>query len=244
MAVSDEFNSHAKKYLIGALIAALGAGSYIAADVVFNDFQAGTTISASEMNAKLNALKDAVNALVVPDVCPENAPQRFTDNGDGTICDSTTGLMWEKKVGTVGVAVDCASSACLTTSAVNNLYSWGSIRPNGLLFRDFLADINHVQTYSNDGISLVASIPPAPAYTDWRIPTVVELSSILLTTCPGGGAACIDPVFGPTQAYLYWTSTSDASDPFGAMFVSFDNGTFSFQDKRDAYHARAVRSGR
>jgi len=196
------------------------------------------------MNAKLNALKDAVNALEVPDVCPANAPQRFTDNGDGTICDSQTGLMWEKKVGTVGVAVDCDVTPCPTTSAVNNTYSWGSIRPNGLLFRDFLADINHVQTYSDDGITLGTSYFPVPAYTDWRIPTVVELNSILLATCPGGGTACIDPVFGPTQAFFYWTSTTEASSVFSAWFVSFDNGIVATNAKNDAYHARAVRGGR
>ncbi len=41
-----------------------------------------------------------VNALVV---CPPGAPTRFVDNGDGTICDHQTGLMWEKKDAADGV---------------------------------------------------------------------------------------------------------------------------------------------
>lgn len=41
-------------------------------------------------------------------VCADAAPQpRFVDNGDGTITDNQTGLMWEKKTGTLGSAILC-----------------------------------------------------------------------------------------------------------------------------------------
>src|SRR5213594_2452598 len=114
-----------KHFAVGALVAALGAGSYVIAAVVFSDFTSGTTISASEMNAKLNALKDAVNASAASVACPANTPARFTDKGDGTICDSQTGLMWEKKTGTVGAAVSCGVlPGCPDPHDVNNAYTW------------------------------------------------------------------------------------------------------------------------
>jgi len=60
--MTNKLNIRFKHFAVGALVAALGAGSYVIADVVFSDFTSGTTISAAEMNAKLNALKNAVNA--------------------------------------------------------------------------------------------------------------------------------------------------------------------------------------
>lgn len=101
--MTNEPTTRFKQFAIGALVAALGAGTYVIAAVVFQDFTAGTTISASEMNAKLNALKDAVNAAEASVSCPANTPTRFTvkDNG-ATVCDSQTGLMWEIKTGTAG----------------------------------------------------------------------------------------------------------------------------------------------
>ena len=38
---------------------------------------------------------DALLNVVV--ICPPGAPTRFVDNGDGTVCDHQTGLMWEMK---------------------------------------------------------------------------------------------------------------------------------------------------
>ena len=44
--------TYGKHYAIGALLAALGAGSYVIAAVTFSDFTSGTTISAS-LNASV-----------------------------------------------------------------------------------------------------------------------------------------------------------------------------------------------
>jgi hypothetical protein len=50
---------------------------------------------------------------------------RYIDNGDGTISDTRTGLMWEKKTGIVGDSIDCPGSLkCADVHNVNNRYAW------------------------------------------------------------------------------------------------------------------------
>src|SRR5579862_2365155 len=51
-------------------------------------------------------------------------PSRFVDNGDGTLTDTQTGLMWEQKTGTPGGSVDCATTTCSNPEDVNNAYEW------------------------------------------------------------------------------------------------------------------------
>jgi hypothetical protein len=79
-------------------------------------------------------------------------------------------------------------------------------------------------------------------HSDWRIPTNAELQTIL-APCPGGGAPCIDPIFGPTAAAGYWSSTSNVA-PLLAWGVNFFvNGSTSAGDKTSFIYARAVRGG-
>jgi hypothetical protein len=61
-------------------------------------------------------------------------PPRFVDNGDGTITDAQTGLMWEQKTGTVGTFVFCTTvTTCPDPTHVNNIYtwSWSGTAPDG-----------------------------------------------------------------------------------------------------------------
>ena len=105
----------------------------------------------------------------------------FTDNGDGTITDSATGLMWSK---------DDSGS--------------------GLNWEDALA---WVETKNKDTYL---------GYSDWRMPNVKELQSILdYTRSPGTtGSAAIDPLFNATSITneasqkdypFYWSSTTHAN---------------------------------
>src|SRR5437773_42892 len=66
---------------------------------------------------------------------------RFVDNGDGTVTDNETGLIWEKKTGTVGTAVNCATTTCSDPHDLNNTYTWSSsgTAADGRAFTDFLS---------------------------------------------------------------------------------------------------------
>lgn len=189
-------------------------------------------------NNSYNLLATSNNFSVAP-----IPPARFVDNGDGTISDLQTGLMWEKKAGTFGTPVVCSlPTDCPNPHNVNNVYTWATTtpKPAGMLFTDFLASINGA-----DGASSDAQTQDRKNYSDWRIPTVAELQGILLASCPGGANPCIDPIFGPVARNLYWSSTSDASIPGNAWAVHFGDGGVNLQSKASVNsYARAVRGGR
>jgi len=161
------------------------------------------------------------------------------DNGDGTVTDNQTGLQWEQKV---------AGSSCL--HCVNDTYIWSSsgTAPDGTAFTSFLATLNGGATgvgncTSGDGSTQTGGFNN---HCDWRLPTIAELQTILDTSqgqCGAGSGACIDPTFGPTGASRYWSSTTSASNPFNAWFVSFFGGFASSDIKTDNFFVRAVRGG-
>jgi hypothetical protein len=126
-------------------------------------------------------------------VCKSAVPH-FIDNGDGTVTDNQTGLMWEKK----------SAAGTGDVHDVNNSYTWSvSGSPNdatGSLYSDFLQELN--------GLSLSGAHPCFAGHCDWRIPTNGEMRSILSAPYPcGGGPLCIDETtFGPTKSSGYWSS--------------------------------------
>jgi hypothetical protein len=162
---------------------------------------------------------------------------RYVDNGDGTVTDHQTGLQWEQKTTTVGSGVNLADP-----HDVDNLYTWsagggGTTFPDGTVFTDFLTKLNGV---SSDGVTLTGCFA---GHCDWRLPTIVELQTILLAPFECGTSPCIDPVFGPTVADFYWSATTDATSANNAWYVSFGNGYVDFDSEGSSGYVRAVRAG-
>jgi hypothetical protein len=203
-------------------------------------------------------LRGAADEFVHDALCafdPSNAgcavdPPRWIDNGDGTVIDLETGLQWEQKTGSTAAPVDCSSNPCPDPHAASNTYQWcrdddhdtscddifvGGVPvwpPNGGAFTDFVPALNAGSGFAG--------------HTDWRVPTIDELQTILPEPFICGTNPCIDPVFGPTASARYW-SASDYQAPDlsieDAWFVDFSVGYVGIDRKSDAYHVRAVRTG-
>jgi len=72
--------------------------------------------------------------------------------------------------------------------------------------------------------------------TDWRLPTVAELMT-LLTPTPHGRDLCIPPIFNATQRRLW---SCDACSHVSAWYAGLDLGFIARQDHTAYYHVRAV----
>jgi Protein of unknown function (DUF1566) len=143
---------------------------------------------------------------------------RYRDNGDSTVTDLDTGLMWERKNAiTVTQTIDWTVGMTLFLEGCNG-------------------------TSADRGQSLA---PGCSIFHDWRIPNILELQTIIDTSRPGcgtGAAACIDPIFEPTAPFDYWSATLVPPGGGTALFVNFQAGVVGFTSATQARFIRAVRS--
>jgi hypothetical protein len=155
------------------------------------------------------------------------APAGFVDNGDGTITDTNTGLMWEKK-GDEGGLHDKDLTLPWSSTATDTIWDW-------------LVDIN---AEGGDGFA---------GYDDWRIPNIKELQSILdyerampsidpvfHTACIGG---CSVTECSCTGLADYWSATTNRVAVAGAWRISFTSQTMNQRAKDFPLRVRAVRGG-
>ena len=167
---------------------------------------------------------------------------RFVDNGDGTITDNQTKLIWEKK------------SDAGDIHDKDNSYTWGSdvapYQPNGTAYTVFLAALNG----ASGGECFTGKC-------DWRLPTRYELAGLIdaSESAPmifsvfkaGATAGC-----SATSASCSWTRSGAywSSSPWwnqvtyewvltNAFVVSFSNGGTAAYNKKNLEYARAVRAG-
>jgi len=151
----------------------------------------------------------------------------FTDNGDGTVTDWGTGLMWETKDRSGGIH-DAA-----------DLYTWSASanQMNGTMVSNFLATLN-----ASGGFA---------GHTDWRIPNRFELETLLNLSNLNPSThfklnrscvpSCTLPACSCTTSNYYWSSTS-TTEANAAWVVSFSDGVVLGAIKTSTGFVRAVRS--
>jgi hypothetical protein len=145
----------------------------------------------------------------------------FTNNNDGTIDDTATGLMWEVK---------CDGASCSARHDQDTLYTWND------------ALTSHVATLNSMSYA---------GYNDWRLPNRTELESLLnleaiepatydaFNQC---AADCGPTDCSCTASAFHWASSTDSDDPLLAWGVFLSFGDTVVDLKTNTYPVRAVRT--
>ncbi len=161
-------------------------------------------------------------AVPVPDdgTVQAGAPLSFTDNGNGTITDNNTGLVWEKKGDNGGL------------HDKDNFYWWSGNGAEETIW-DWLEDVN-AEAFGGA--------------QDWRIPNARELLSIVdfqnqwavpaafNNNCVPGATVLTGSC---TFQSIYWTSTTRFSSIHSAWYV--DNYGSVYPYFKSTARVRAVR---
>jgi Protein of unknown function (DUF1566) len=122
--------------------------------------------------------------------------ESYTDEGDGTVTDNVTGLVWQKEV------------------------------PSS--------------TYGQAAAILYCSDLKLANQGDWRLPSVIELVSLV---DPGRFGPSIDETYFPgTPANSFWSSSASPLMPGDGFDIPFDAGNLSSDDVSSRFSARCVHS--
>jgi hypothetical protein len=79
-------------------------------------------------------------------------------------------------------------------------------------------------------------------YSDWRLPTRIELVTLVDYSVANPGPTIDTSVFPGTPAHGFWSASSQAVPPFSGWTVAFNYGDAScFYDVLSEYPARCVR---
>jgi hypothetical protein len=136
---------------------------------------------------------------------------RFTDNGDGTITDELTDLMWLKDGECLGQGI------------------W-----QGEAY-------HAIDTLNLDPWSLGCQDYTTQKYHDWRLPNVNELESLFNAAQSNTATWLSSVGFIDVQPSEYWTSTTYAQDTRYAWFVNMWTGFVEPGEKRFYQRVWAVR---
>jgi hypothetical protein len=149
-----------------------------------------------------------------PDSIPASTPDsQLIDNGDGTITDSKTGLMWKK-------CLEGVSGASCETGLMSTFYWQDALKQSGIVNRE-------------GGFA---------GYTDWRLPNINELDSIVEEQCfyPAINLSR----FPNTPSLGVWSGSPYADNSDYAWNVDFRFGfLFHYRGSSCGVAVRLVRGG-
>lgn len=141
---------------------------------------------------------------------------RFTDNGNGTVTDNLTGLIWLKN----------ANYANATRNWATALTDVAQLNTNGTMNSNNCGDTSNGGSYQ----------------MDWRLPNVRELHS--LVDYGHINPALSNPnLFTGVQSYSYWSSTEYADSTSVAWVVDLIHGHVYYNNKTGSYYVWPVRGG-
>jgi len=235
-----------------------------------------TTVTSTSTSTTTTTSTSSTTSSTIPCTSTPGTSGCFTDLGDCTILDTCTGLQWEKKTDIQGSLNDvnaryawsgCCDRDCSTVEThcqpdagasatcfalADNGTEGCALCTTGTCQVDFFGSgakttvwgwLNQLNAYGFAG------------HHDWRLakesgfnPGERELETILLMPwpCTTDPLPCIDPIFGPTIADIYWSATTKGptgpTRPSDAWFVDFLHGNFGDSGKWGPLYVRAVRT--
>jgi len=215
------------RHMVLLVVALLGLGAPAAAELCCGDCNGDGTVTIDELVSAVNGALGQCVPVGTPTARP-----RFIDNGDGTVSDLQTQLMWEKKDDAGGV------------HDKDNTYTWsgnqGSPQPFGTLFTVFIVQLNHCGADPTTGFA---------GHCNWRLPSDDELQTLYQSRPDPGQPWPFDSDCAPdcvlescscTADEQYWTGTNAPGDDKSAQAVS-PAGDISAVGKGESLAARAVR---
>lgn len=117
------------------------------------------------MRSRLLLVSIILSIIISSPGC-KKSPERFTDNGDGTLTDTKTGLLLDKK----GYTVTDNGNGTLTDTETGIMWTKNANLAGGKTWQGALDFIESMNTASGSGTY---------GYTDWRLPSDQEIFRLL-----------------------------------------------------------------
>jgi hypothetical protein len=191
-------------------------------------YQVGSDVRVSCYDAGAIALNNAQDGMVGRDAnvatntnVDGNLGFSYSSVAGGCVLDNVTGLMWEVK----------------TTD--------GGLRDKNKIYTNYSAAYDPSSQFgtATDASGYVADVNATNlcGYSDWRLPTVDELQSIVDY---GVTAPTIGTIWFPnTQPSNFWSASPYVGHPEWGWFGNFLGGKVGYYTRSTTYYVRLVRAG-